>query len=157
MAVKVINGRQTINAGSMLQFADGALEESEGAGNMQVLWDQAFYQITTDAGVFGNPSAFFMDQDIVFFQAPDGQGGINQFLLDDNIRYDLGTGGILNRFFVELAAGGTIFELYRDTVNNQNVLKMVIPVFADNAAAIAGGLVTGGVYKTAGGSLLIVV
>lgn len=36
-------------------------------------------------------------------------------------------------------------------------VSMVLPTFADNAAAVAGGLAVGRIYKTAAGAVLIVV
>jgi hypothetical protein len=44
--------------------------------------------------------------------------------------------------------GDAIFTILRLTA---------LPIYADNAAALAGGLIAGDVYKTSGGELRIVV
>jgi len=155
MAVKIINGRQIITGQALQVFGNGALQSSEGAGDIEVLWDEAFYQLTTDAGVFGNSSAMFIDADIVFFQAPDTQGGVNEFLIDSDISFVLGD-GIVNRFFVKAGATTPILEAYRDTVNSINVFKSNMPIFADQAAAVTGGLVQNGFYRTLAGAVMLV-
>ncbi len=142
MGVKIVRGKQT--------YSDGSIQRSQGAGNIEVLWDQTFYQLTTDKGVFGIATALFVDPDVFFVQAPDAQGGVTEFTIDKDVLAELGTGGVLNKFRVK-TPGNNLMEAFRDTVNNQNVILFnAMPVFADNAAAIAGGLGTGSLYRTGG-------
>lgn len=52
---------------------------------------------------------------------------------------------------------GSILVRTDFAVDQDGFITMILPVFADNAAALLGGLVVGNVYRTATGELRIVV
>jgi len=54
----------------------------------------------------------------------------------------------------------SVVKFFRQTANRLNevlTMKNDLPTYADNAAAVAGGLATGAWYKTAAGAVRVVV
>jgi len=75
------------------------------------------------------------------------------FFADAPVEYDAG-------YFAQMTRS---FALYAQQMNNPGPMRGTtlvmtnLPVFANNTAAVSGGLAVNSVYKTAGGELRIVV
>lgn len=139
---------------SSLSLADdsninnGVKTKSQTNGKVEILWDDTFFQVTTDGGVFAEAS-LFMD---VISSAFDNAGF--QVVLAPGIGLVIRTPDTTP---VTINVNGANTALFSRTAGGLNKFSFLLPTFADNAAALAGGLAINDLYKTAGGSVLIVV
>lgn len=138
MSVKLITKEQTFN--------NGAIQKSKSSNKLEALWDDTFYQFTTDGGGFSE-AFMFMDNSVMQI----GHGGSGFSFID------VTSAGIIN--FGSLGAGQ--MKIFKDN-NITGGLKGKItigqlPIFADNTAALAGNLASKDLYTTATGEMRMVV
>ena len=121
---------------------DGIKIKSATDGKIEIIFDDGFYQFTTDGGSFGQ--AFFRgtpnDMRIGF-------GG-------ESLRM---SSGFLDLFGSDVLFIGTLESPVEIKFDSNGLSMFGLRIFADNAAAIAGGLINSNIYKTATGEMRIVV
>jgi len=76
-------------------------------------------------------------------------------LIDSTYTPNLNPGGNINITSIDTPSGKEITISVKEVIKEKG--NIGIPTYADNAAAIAGGLGVGDVYKTASGNLRIVI
>ncbi len=140
MSVEIQRGLKVLSNGSGVR--------SESVGNIQILYDDTFFQLTNDGDTFTD-GFIFLDATGLFIGSGTTSFDLNKdcdsqlsCAADNEIRFN--------------PSNTNIFSLVR-TAGGLNKIRMDIPTFADNAAALAGGLAIQDIYKIAGGDLQIVV
>ncbi len=128
-------------------LADLIKIKSETDGKIEVVFSDSFWQLTTDGGNFLE-SFIFLNSVSAFLASPfsstDWDGaGITHRVTNE-------------RLYRVIANNSTIFQIVR-TNAGLNKFKIFMPTFADNVAAIAGGLLINDMYKTATGEVRTVV
>lgn len=121
---------------------NGIKIKSETDGKIEIIIDDSFFQLTTDGGSFAE--AFFRaknDEMLIGF----GSGRIT--MSTDSIN-------VIPSNILLLASQTSDVEVIID-INGLRIFEL--ETFANNAAAIAGGLLSENIYKTATGELRIVV
>jgi hypothetical protein len=155
----VISNGDVINA----ENGGGQLDLRYGADNKVML--------STDAGAYTN-EFITMEPGYVAIQSTRTGGGRVEMYGDEYLcGFGIGDFGIANDDFYAYGKNGfslgnrvvlgqewfTIKHNDRINIDALRVVLPTIPTYADNAAAISGGLTTNMVYKTATGELRIVV
>ena len=121
---------------------NGIKIKSETDGKIEIIINDSFFQLTTDGGNFNE--AFFRaknDEMIIGFR-----GG--------SLRISV---GVTNLFGSDVLVMGVTDGFVEIKFDIDGLRIIALPIFADNAAAIAGGLQFDYLYKTATGEMRIVV
>jgi hypothetical protein len=133
----VLSDGDTIDAASGSNQID--LNEELGGGIM----------LTTDAGAYETQGIYLSPGYNALFDY--STGGYIELDAESDVR--------LSAPLINLSSTAVATDVYigSPTVANCRVFLPLLPTYADNAAALTGGLITNQVYKTSGGELRIVV
>lgn len=117
-------------------------------GKIEVIFSDSFWQLTTDGGVFSE-SFIFIDPTLISIGS-----GTTALDLDKNGNAQIGTP--LDKL-IRFNPGGSVMISLERKSSGLRIIILDLETFADNASAVAGGLLPANVYKTATGELRIVV
>ena len=144
MAFTAVSTLTSLNVAGSSAWTDTSFAEIDAVTCYQALADTIQYN--TDGGAFGGDTVITGNADI-----PIGTKGAY-------VKFGASGGHTLNDYWTITTGVLPALSVYSDggTTKQFEILDTV-PTYANNAAALSGGLTAGQVYKTSAGALMIVV